>query len=642
MGALTALYYRDGHPIAPRVFERMQAMLEHRGPDGSGEWLGENVALGQQRRWSTPESRFEHLPLTVRSCTIVADVRLDNRAELIDRLDLGLRTAAQIGDGELILAAYERWGETCPGKLLGDFAFVIWDGNRQRMFCARDQMGVKPLYYHVSPKLFVAATEIKAIRVVPQVPTTINEVRLADHLVGIRDNPTTTFFEAIVRLPPAHLMIVGDDAVEIRQYWTLDATQELRLGSDAAYAEAFRETFSLAVRDRLRSAFPVGSMLSGGLDSSSIASSAAMMLAERGGEPLHTFSAVWPSLSEIAPKSDERRYAEAVVARGGIVPHWVHADADGPLADLERIIWHQDEIHLGFNLYMDWSIYKAASDAGVRVLMSGHDGDTTISYGYERFAELGRRGNALRLWRTAREVNQVNPKLAPTMLMWQFGVLPNIPMGTRQLWRKLRGSKAPTELQTPLNHSFRQRVGLDERLRAQQENYAGLIITTRREHGAALHDELLIHGLETFDKIGGAFGVEPRYPFCDRRVAEVCLAMPFAQRLYRGWSRSVLRRGMDGILPPEVQWRKGKSDISAHFSLGLGGIHRERIETMLGPQSERIASYFDVIQLRQAYERYRGAPLDHNDEALVLFQAAITDQWLRSLAEPVGDAVPTV
>src|SRR2546425_12240871 len=165
-------------------------------------------------------------------------------------------------------------------------------------------------------------------------------------------------------------MVVTREGVRMEQYWVLDPEREIRMKSDGEYAEAFREIFTEAVRCRLRSAFPVGSMLSGGLDSSSIVCVARQLLAQNGSTPLHTFSVVFPDL----PECDEREYIDAVVAGGGVEPHYLRGDELSPVAGLERQLDQQDEPFYAPNLFLHAGLYDAAAHTGVRVLLDGLDG----------------------------------------------------------------------------------------------------------------------------------------------------------------------------------------------------------------------------------------------------------------------------
>src|SRR5262249_21169187 len=180
MSGIFGIHFLNGAPVSDPQLKRMSGLLAHRGPDGEGRWCDHSVGLGHRMLCTTPEAITEQVPLVDRagSLVITADARLDNRVELISALGV----SANSSDGELILAAYRKWGEACPEHLLGDFAFAIWDARDQSLFCARDHFGVRPFYYYLSQSIFVFATEIKALFSMPEVQRKLNEVRLGDHL----------------------------------------------------------------------------------------------------------------------------------------------------------------------------------------------------------------------------------------------------------------------------------------------------------------------------------------------------------------------------------------------------------------------------------------------------------------------------
>ena len=256
--------------LSPTELRDMAAQLARRGPDGTGIWQLANVGLGHIQLGLDSNARPEKLPSVhgASGCVVSGDVRLDNRIELLERLR-GVEQRPTTGDAELVLAAYLEWGEGCVERLFGDFAFAIWDPRTEKLFLARDQIGMRPLYYHHAPgRFFAFASEPRAILVLPQTPYRINEVRIADFLVGLEGiDKTSTFFEEVFRLPPAHTLTVTRSSIRLRRYWTLEVQDpSFALPSDEAYAEAFLEVFGEAVRCRLRAVDPPGSMLSGGMD----------------------------------------------------------------------------------------------------------------------------------------------------------------------------------------------------------------------------------------------------------------------------------------------------------------------------------------------------------------------------------------
>jgi asparagine synthase (glutamine-hydrolysing) len=303
MSAIAGMFRPQGPDVSSSDVERMTEALRELGPDSCGIWCDDRIGFGHRMLHTTPESLEETLPCfhPAARLAITADARLDNRAELIEALGLRDRREAEVTDSDLLLAAYERWGASSLDRLVGDFAYAIWDGRRRQVFCARDHFGVKPLYYYRSGKLFAFATGIHALFEVGGVRRRLNRARVAAFLQGDHEDKAATFFEEILRLPPAHFLTVRAEGAELRQYWRLDPTREVRRRSNEEYAEEYRALFVEAVRSRLRSALPVGSTLSGGLDSSSVASAARNLLRERGSGPLHTFSARFQSI----PKVDE-------------------------------------------------------------------------------------------------------------------------------------------------------------------------------------------------------------------------------------------------------------------------------------------------------------------------------------------------
>ena len=629
MSAIAGLYLRDGRPVERGTLESMTTRLAHRGPDGSGVWSGGPVGLGHRLLWTTPESLHEQLPLISKSgdLVITADARIDNRDELITALGLSRWSHGEITDSELILRAYEHWGEDSPEKLLGDFAFAVWNERQQTLFCARDHCGVKPFYYHQSARAFVFASEIKALLATHEVPRRLNRVRVADYLAQTFEDQTSTFYRDIDRLPAGHCMTVRADELRVRRYCWLDPSREIRLRSDDEYAEAFREKFTAAVRSRLRSAFPVGSLLSGGLDSSSIVGTARRLLAADA-RPLHTFSAIFPSLPEAdLRRIDERPFVDAVVAMGGLTPHYVRADQLSPLGDLDQVLWHEDEAFLAPNLYMHWALYRAAQQQSVRVLLDGVDGDTTVCHGLDYLSELARAG---RLPTLAREVMALSRRhnTSPRQLLWQFGLRPLAPDRLRQLWRVVRGRRDPSWGSHAINAAFAHQVGLAERARELRDRKRASARTARESHWRGLMSPLLPYVLEIADKAAAGFSLEPRYPFFDWRLMEFCLALPPEQKLHQGWTRVVMRRAMNQILPETVRWRVGKSDLSPNFARRLWEQDGCLLDDVIVKDPEVIEDYVDVTALRDAYRRCASLPMAQSD-ALTVYSAATLAIWLR-------------
>ena len=671
MSGIVGKYYSDGRLVEQTHLGRMVDVLAHRGPDGAAVWCHGAVGLGHRMLHTTPESLYEVLPLVNQAAelAVTADARIDNREELMARLGLTNHPSGEIADSQLILAAYEKWGEACTERLLGDFAFAIWDGRQRQLFCARDPMGVKPFYYYHSASTFVFASEIKALLCLPEIPRKLNEVKVADFLVPIFKDQMSSYYEDIFRLPPAHSMTVGGGKVRTWSYWRLDPSRELHFGADEEYVEAFRELFTEAVRCRLRSAFPVGSTLSGGLDSSAIACTAGKLRAGDGQPRLHTFSAIFPSVAEEDPRIDERPYIETVLAMGIFEPHYVYADRCKPLAD---VAWHKDEAWPAPSLYMGRAIFRTAHVHGVRVLLSGFDGDVVVSYGYEYLEELARTGKWADFAREAQALAQRHPRtnamrylqhhgmpylteLARKWRWWAFaqqvdeiaahfglsrqrlfldaGFKPLVPQPLRWVWHRLHGRVQPPApvcgLNNAINPVFAQRMGLAQRLQAFEAHEFTSASPLREQHMLALTDGRLEYVVNVFDQTAATFALEPRYPFFDRRLMEFCLALPFEHKLWHGWTRAIFRRAMENILPAAVQWRLNKGNLSVNVRRGLLE-ERETLEAVILHDPRVIEAYVDIPALRAAYRRYLSQPAATSEADLfTIFLSVNLALWLR-------------
>jgi asparagine synthase (glutamine-hydrolysing) len=614
MSGIIGIYNLDGKFVNHQHLKDMVNILAHRGPDGSDAWCAGSVGLGHRMLWTTAESLLDKLPLVnqTEDLVITADLRIDNRDELIYALNFNNYPSEKITDSQLVLAAYEKWGEQCPENLLGDFAFAIWDRRKQIIFCARDHFGIKPFYYYSSEKTFVFASEIKAIFCIPDVPRQINKVRIGDYLASMFHEADITSYKNIFRLPPAHRMTISPEGIKLKSYWSIDPNRELRLGSDEEYAEAFREIFSKAVQCRLRSAFPIGSHLSGGLDSSSITCMARKLLAENGGPRLHTFSAVFDELTEC----DERSYINAVIAQGGLEPHYVKGDKTSPLKNIDQMFWHQDEAFYAPNWSMSWALYEAIKEQGVRVVFDGFDGDNVVSDGYGYLSELARAGRWLALTREIRELTKTFDANFGKWL-WsyvkQYGIKPifsKFPLLSllRRSWRLLTQSATRQATQPPwsaiMNAEFIQHIDLQKRYEAWQKVQSNFGQDERERHYRNITQGLVSFAAEMQDKTCAAFCIEQRYPFWDKRLVEFCLSLPAEQKLHRGWNRVVMRRAMANILPVEVQWRRGKANFSPNLVHGLLCFERERLDKLILHDLGVVAEYADVTKLKQIYQRF--------------------------------------
>ena len=627
MSGITGIYAYGAGAADQSDVQRMTNAVAHRGPDAHGIWTNGRAALGHRMLWTTRESIDETLPFVSAdgNFAITADARIDNRQELLDLIRPLSCPASEVADSQLILAAYKEWGEACADRLLGDFAFAIWDSPAQALFCARDHSGVKPFYYHRSESRFAFASEIKALLCLPEVPRRLNEDRVGDFLTSMFEDTASTFYQGVFQLPPAHSMTITPEKLRVTRYWSLNPRREIRMASDEEYAEGLRELFTRAVHSRLRSASPIGSMLSGGLDSSSITCVARRLLAQEDGGPLKTFSAVFDDVAQC----DERVFIDAVLAQNSVEPRYIHGDRLSPFGDFDRVLWHLDEPQMSANLFLNWGLYRKGQEAGVRVLLDGFDGDTTLSHGTGLLIELALMGRWVALAREAggyaRHFN-LSPVSVTWSWIWHYRVRHHVPRRAVNAWSRLtRRGLARNGWDVDLNPRFVERIGLAERRRELRQPQPQ---SERESHYLRLNSGVMTHILGEDDGAAAAFAIEKRFPFQDKRLMEYCLALPPEQKLNGGWNRMVMRRAMDNILPKDVQWRGGKTDLSPNFEHCLRTYGRARTEDVVLNDGDPVHEYVNAERLRESYRRLR-CERATNDDVLAIWKAVSLGHWLR-------------
>ena len=662
MSGIVGIHYLDERPVDRENLTKMVDILAHRGPDGADIWVDGCVGFGHRMLWTTPESLIEKLPLENQrgDLVITADARIDNRDELIAALQINNRPADKIVDSELILAAYEKWGEDCPKHLLGDFAFAIWDERKQILFCARDHFGVKPLYYYRSDKIFVFASEIKAILNIDGIPRRANPIKIADYLMSMFEDKMATSYEDIFRLPPASSMVIRQSGINISSYWSLELIPDLKLNSDADYAEEFCKIFTEAVRCRLRSTFSIASQLSGGLDSSAVTCVARNILAETNNKQLQTISIIFDEITQC----DERTFINAVLEQGGLQPHYLHGDKVSPLSNLDLVFKHIEEAFFVPNHHITWGMNDVAQKAGSRIVLTGFDGDNTVSHGIEKLTELATEDKweeflqeaklfsqhfntspvsllyhygiphltklikQFRWIKFIRQINQIHKyfNISRKNLVIKYGIKSGITEPLQKLCQKLQIIKQSDEKFKPLvNQNFAESINLKKRF--EKMALPGNPSTLKEQHWLNLKTGLFQFSLEQLDLYAAAFSLEYRHPFMDKRLIEFCLSLPSEQKLHQGWSRMVMRRAMANILPEAIQWRGGKADMTANILHGLLTLDRKELDELIIQKLPIIQEYVDVDFVRAAYKRITSSDNPTAQDVLNVWRAASLVLW---------------
>jgi asparagine synthase (glutamine-hydrolysing) len=600
MSAIVSIAYLDKRQLEqPTLMDMMQA-LSHHSADRRDVWFEGSVGLGSQMLWSTPKTQHEKFPFTnsLRDLVITADARLDNRDELFTLLNISHHDPTT-PDSKLILYAYERWGSECPAHLLGDFAFVIWDIKNQQLFCARDHMGVKPFYYYYSPQLFVCASEIKAILHVPGVPNQFNEKCIADYLVANMDNKEQTFYEHIFRLPPGHNLIIKNGEKRLNSYWSLDPSKEIRLRSDEEYVERFQELFSQAMDCRMRTTLPVGSMLSGGLDSSAIACLAARKL-QKTGQTLPTFSWVLPE-GDDWPIKDDRSYIEAVLlAQENMEANYVLTSDQTILDNLEDSFQIHDGPCWIQGQHMFNKTHELAEQRGIRILLSGFGGNELSDRHQLYLSQLALQGRWLKLFKEARQTASLYQQSLHSVLM--SNVVSRTFPSLFSSYLHLRGQQSHSKrLNSAIHPEFAKRMCVDEQ---EEQTYSFNSGGRARAYNYRMlsggHIPLM---MEVMAAAASRYQIEYRFPLLDKRIVEFFLAVPDEQHVRHGWKRYLFRRGMEGILPAKIQWRIDSGVPNPDQSRQMVRSRQQLLEAVRSiAQSKTMNEYISIDKLQREVE----------------------------------------
>jgi asparagine synthase (glutamine-hydrolysing) len=538
------------------------------------------VAMGHRRLSILDVSPAGHQPLCYGGGRywIVYNGEVYNFVELREELEvLGHRFHSRT-DTEVILAAYAQWGSDALSRLNGMFAFAIYDSERRRLVVARDRFGIKPLYWWTSPEGHVAfASEIKQFAALPGWNPRLNAQRAYDFLNWrITDHTAETLFDGVMQLRGGEVLELDVDApvVQPRSWYTLRPAP-----FDGSFEEAsarFRELFVDAVRLRLRSDVPVGSCLSGGLDSSSIVCSMAELLAGTPGAVQKTFSACAHEA-----RFDERRYIDEVVALTSVEPHYVYPDVDSLFAVLDRLSWHQDEPVSTTSVFAQWEVFRIASENGIKVMLDGQGADEQLA-GYHTFFAPRLAGLFLSMqWRTMVEEVRALERLHGYSAMHaaQHTLNMLLPRPLRAVGRRLaaRTATAPGWLDmdrlgaTPGNP-------FEERGSATSDVAALSVLQL-----TSTNLQMLLHWE---DRDSMAHSVESRVPFLDYRLVEFVLGLPVEFKIAGGITKRVLREGMSGILPESVRGRMDKMGFVTPEELWLRRDAPDRFRSLVASSSE--------------------------------------------------------
>jgi asparagine synthase (glutamine-hydrolysing) len=519
-----------------------------------------SVALAHRRLSivDLSEAASQPMPSADGQLLIAFNGEIYNFVELREQLQQLGTTFSTRSDTEVLLSAYRHWGPDCLLRLNGMFAFAIWDARRQQVFVARDRFGEKPLFFaRLSGGGIAFASEMKALFAHPDIAAAVDTDTLARYTASqYQEDGEATLFQRVSRLLPAHALLLDTEARVVRQwrYWTPDYTQVDDSIDEVQASERFLELLQESIRKRLRADVPVGSSLSGGLDSSMIVCTLADMRTKGASFEQHTFSARF----DMDPTLSEGEYIDMVVERTGVRPHAVSPDPVRLMAESRHLHWHQEEPFLSASIYLQWCVARLASENRTTVLLDGQGADEVLA-GYQYYfrthqLDLADRWRIPELLRTTQLFNSrlqiASGRYADSRRRFNDRIAMTTPQLLKTLFRPSAVYAGPYE------------VGVPAPRRGQR---------LRRQLAEALQYNSLPQLLRYADRNAMAFGREGRLPFLDYDLVDWCIRLPDRALIHDGWQKYVMRRAGEGLLPPDVQWRADKVGYAAPLDVWLRG-----------------------------------------------------------------------
>lgn len=552
MSSIYGIVKFSGEKVEESEIGRMTDVLSHWKPDKQSFEIFSDSAFGHLMLYNTPESKSEVIPYHDKKSGLVitADARIDNREELINALGINRPHA----DTQIILEGYKKWGNEVVKKLLGDFVLAIWNDRKKELFIARDQLGIKPLFYFSDGKHFLFSTEIKGMLVFPFVSKELNEEWIVNLLCKIVLIENETLYRHIHIVPPAHCFVITANDITQTKYWQLDATAKTFFKNENDYLDTFREKLLLSVKRRLRSDFSVAAELSGGLDSSGIVAIAHQLL-NGSNQELHTFSNVLHSwfMPDAFPKEDERKNIEHILSHCGIRNgHFVSTDSLDILKTYEKNISIQDQPPLVIFSIFNAIIYEKAIALNCRTIFSGHGGDQAVSFtGGGIFEEMLKEKKYTALWKEIKlNARQNNKSAFLKLLSILFPAF-------KKLFIKSREDRSRMVLIKNgfvVNDKFLSKHNIMDKFNRMYNEESNLTVAEqqiKRISSPGFQYRILNSCLDA-----QSHRMEYHYPLLDVELLQFVLSLPTELKFKNGYNRYAFRKVMEKYLPQDIVWAK--------------------------------------------------------------------------------------
>ncbi|MFA5221206.1 MAG: asparagine synthase (glutamine-hydrolyzing) [Methanoregula sp.] len=599
MCGIAGQFSKSGNPVNEPLLRKMSKRLVHRGPDGEGFFSDDHVGLIHRRLAIIDLSDDAAQPMTNedKNLWLVFNGEIYNYLELIDELKKYGHTFSSHSDTEVILHAYEQWGVDCLKKFNGMWAFALWDKKNQMLFCARDRLGIKPLYYAVFDGAFFFASEIKALNEHEHIGKKPNNPKVLEFLAwGAADHSQETMFEGVFQVNPAHYILVTEKKEIIqKKYWDLSVNPAFftKKQDDAGSAQRFMAILRDAVNVHLRSDVPIGTCLSGGLDSSTLTVLINEQNARHSKDPVtgrqNTFSACF-----VDERFDESAFIDIIVKKTGVSSYKTMPDGRAVLDDVQNLLYMNDEPFAALTLYSQYCVMREASRQ-VKVVLDGQGADEIlagyIAYQYCHIMGLTKK------WHLFTVLEELAGTVTHHRDFLKYFIQQVFARKSRR--SLLKGEVLPF---------YRYRGSLDQ----------------------ALHEDLISKNLPYLlhweDRTSMAFSLEARVPYLDYRLVEFVASLPQDQKIRNGITKFVLRKAINGLVPEKIRCRMDKKGFSTPEEVWMKNELREEMVTLFHSESFQTRPYWDAGAVMQDYQKFLDGKIAYSSE---LWRFACVELWLR-------------
>ena len=619
-GLVGFLDFTGSEASSQSVLDSMVGTLLHRGPDDNNIYYEDKgdkeycLGLGHTRLSIIDLSVNAGQPMHLGDeLVMVFNGEIYNYIELRNELKSYGYVFSTSSDTEVILYAYKHWGTSCFNFFNGMWAIAIWDKQKEKLVLSRDRFGKKHLYYYHKDGLIIFASELKALFKHPAVPKIENEEKISRYLAynyRYIDIDNDSFFKNIYHVPKSSFFeISSKNELLVNQYWALDTESEKEQIDDHEAKNKFKDLLIDAVSLRLRSDVPVGCLLSGGLDSSSIAVIASRVL----GKPIEFYSGI---TSKGVHEYDESQYIEVLKKKIGMKHKYITPNPNNLLDTLGEMLSYHDEPVCTVTWYNLYLICKQISEDNIHVLLNGHGGDELLAgywdhYHYNLFDLKTAHKDA---YLSEKNAWLENHQRNPGEIDYYSDFISNNHFG--------EGNEASRHglYISYLNENYRELFKRDFRL-TQPSNS----LLKSRLHSEMIN-ETIPSSLRAEDRNTMAFSIESRSPFIDYRLAEFCFSLPNKFKIRGGIGKWLLRESMENILPDEIRLRKDKAGFIAPADIWFRTVNKNEILDLINSSNFRSSKYLDVKKVKQLFEEHVLGKKNHH---MFLWQMINVELWLR-------------